>query len=44
MKIYIVIGESQQTIIADNVQYNPQENEVLMQSERHVEDDYIATA
>lgn len=44
MKIYAVIGESQQTIIADNVQYNPQENEVLMESERPAEGDYIATA
>lgn len=43
MKIYAVVGTSQQTIIADNVQYNPQENEVLMQSERP-EGDYIAKA
>ena len=43
MKIYAVIGESQQTIVSDNVQYNPQENEVLMQSERP-DGDYIATA
>ena len=42
MKIYAVIGESQQTVIADNVQYSPQENEVLMESERP-EGDYIAT-
>ena len=43
MKIYAVIRTAQQTIIADSVQYNPQENEVLMQSERP-EGDYIATA
>lgn len=43
MKIYAVIGESQQTVIADNVQYNPQENEVLMETERP-EGDYIASA
>lgn len=41
MKIYAVIGTAQQTIIADSVQYNPQENEVLMQSERP-DGDYIA--
>ncbi len=44
MKIYAVVGTSQQTIIADSVQYNPQENEVLMQSERPADGDYIATA
>ena len=43
MKIYAVIGTAQQTIIADTVQYNPQENEVLMQSERPADGDYIAT-
>ena len=42
MKIYAVVGTAQQTIIADSVQYNPQENEVLMKSERP-EGDYIAT-
>ena len=43
MKIYAVIGTAQQIVIADNVQYNPQENEVLMETERP-EGDYIATA
>lgn len=43
MKIYAVIGTSQQTIIADAVQYNPAENEVLMETERPAEGDYIAT-
>ena len=43
MKIYAVIGSSQQTVIADNVQYSPQENEVLMQSERPTDGDYVAT-
>jgi len=40
-KIYAVVGTAQQTIVADAVQYNPQENEVLMQTERP-EGDYIA--
>ena len=44
MRIYAVVGTSQQTIIADNVQYNPQENEVLMQTERPDEGAYIAKA
>lgn len=43
MKIYAVVGTAQQTIIADGVQYSPQENEVLMTAERP-EGDYIATA
>lgn len=43
MRVYAVVGTAQQTIIADNVRYNPQENEVLMQSERP-NGDYIATA
>ncbi len=43
MKIYAVVGTSQQTIVADAVQYNPQENEVLMEAERP-EGDYIASA
>ena len=44
MKIYAIVGTSQQTIVADSVRYNPAENEVLMQSERPSEGDYIATA
>lgn len=44
MKIYAVIGTSQQTIIADNVRYNPAEGEVLMEAERPADGDYIATA
>jgi len=43
MKIYAVVGTAQQTIIADSVQYNPAENEVLMKSERP-EEDYVAKA
>ena len=43
MKIYAVVGTSQQTIIADTVQYNPQEKEVLMQTKRP-DGDYIAKA
>ena len=42
MKIYAILGTSQQTIIADGVRYNPQAGEVLMQTERP-EGDYIAT-
>ena len=41
MKIYAVVGTAQQTIIADNVRYNPAEGEVLMQGERP-DGDYIA--
>ena len=44
MKIYAVLGTSQQTVIADGVKYTPQADEVLMQSERPAEGDYIATA
>lgn len=44
MKIYAVAGASQQNIIADGVQYNPAEGEVLMQSERPTDGDYVATA
>lgn len=43
MKIYAIVGTAQQTIVADNVQYNPQENEVLMKTERPADGDYIAT-
>jgi len=43
MKIYAIVGTAQQTVIADNVQYSPKENEVLMQEERP-EGDYIASA
>ena len=41
MRIYAVVGTAQQTVISDNVRYNPAEGEVLMQSERP-EGDYIA--
>ena len=44
MKIYAIVGTAQQTIIADTVRYNPAENEVLMQTERPVDGDYIAKA
>lgn len=43
MKIYAIVGTSQQTIIADGVRYNPQAGEVLMQTERP-DGDYIAKA
>lgn len=43
MKIYAVVGTSKQTIVADNVHYNPAEGEILMQSERP-DGDYIAKA
>ena len=43
MRIYAVVGTAQQTIIADNVQYNPAEGEMLMQSERP-DGNYIAKA
>lgn len=43
MKVYAVVGTSQQTIIADNVRYNPAEGEVLMETERP-DGDYIAKA
>lgn len=41
-KIYALVGTSQQTIVADNISYRPQENEVLMKSERPNEGEYIA--
>jgi hypothetical protein len=41
-KIYAVIGTNSMTIVADTVKYNPQTNEVLMQSERPADGDYIA--
>ena len=44
MKIYAVVGTSQQTIIAGGVKYNPAKGEVLMQSERPTDGDYVATA
>ena len=44
MRIYALIGTSQQTIIADGVKYNPAEGEVLMQSERPANWNYIANA
>ena len=43
MKIYAIIGTSQQTIVADNVHYNRVEGEVLMQTER-TDGDYVAKA
>lgn len=43
MKIYGKIGTSQQIVVADGVNYDPQSDEVLMQSERP-EGDYIANA
>ena len=42
MKIYAVVGTSQQTVIADGVKYSPAEGEILMQTERPADGDYIA--
>ena len=41
-KIYAVIGTNSMTVVADSVRYNPATNEVLMQSERPTEGDWIA--
>jgi hypothetical protein len=41
-KIYAVIGTNSMTIVADTVKYNPATNEVLMQSERPSEGDWVA--
>jgi hypothetical protein len=41
-KIYAVIGTNIATIVADTVKYNPQTNEVLMQSDRPAEGDWVA--
>lgn len=41
-KIYAVIGTNSMTVVADSVRYNPQTNEVLMQSERPAEGDWVA--
>jgi hypothetical protein len=41
-KIYAVIGTNSMTVVADSVRYNPQPNEVLMQSERPSEGDWVA--
>ena len=41
-KIYAVIGTNSMTVVADTVKYNPQTNEVLMQSERPSEGDWVA--
>ena len=41
MRIYGKIGTSQQIVVSDGVNYNPQSDEVLMQSERP-KGDYIA--
>jgi hypothetical protein len=41
-KIYAVIGTNSMTIVADTVKYNPQTNEVLMQSERPAEGNWVA--
>jgi len=43
-KIYAVIGTNLMTVVADSVRYNPATNEVLMQSERPAEGDYVASA
>lgn len=41
-KIYAVIGTNSMTVVADTVRYNPQTNEVLMQSERPSDGDWVA--
>lgn len=41
-KIYAIIGTNSMTVVADSVRYNPQTNEVLMQSERPSEGDWVA--
>lgn len=41
-KIYAIIGTSSMTVVADSVKYTPATNEVLMQSERPAEGDYVA--
>jgi hypothetical protein len=41
-KIYAVIGSNSMTVVADSVRYNPATNEVLMQSERPSEGDWVA--
>ena len=41
-KIYAVIGTNSMTVVADSVRYNPHTNEVLMQSERPSEGDWVA--
>ena len=43
MKVYAFIGDSRQTIVPDNFNYQPQESEVLMVSERP-QGSYIAKA
>lgn len=42
-KIYAIIGTNSMTVVADSVHYNPQTNEVLMQSERPSDGDYVAS-
>lgn len=41
-KVYAVIGTNSMTVVADSVRYNPATNEVLMQSERPTEGDWVA--
>ena len=41
MRVYAFIGDSIQTIVPDNFNYQPQENEILMRSERP-EGNYVA--
>jgi hypothetical protein len=41
-KIYALIGTNSMTVVADSVRYNPATNEVLMQSERPSEGDWVA--
>lgn len=42
MKIYAVIGTSRQTVIADGLRYTPVEGEILMESERPIDGEYVA--
>lgn len=41
MKIYAIVGQSQQTVVNDAVKYTPMPNEILMRTERP-DGDYIA--
>lgn len=43
MRVYAFIGDSGQTIVPDNFNYHPQENEVFMTGERPT-GDYVAAA
>ena len=44
MKIYAVIGTNRQAVVSDGVRYTPVEGEILMQSERPTDGEYVAKA